>query len=456
MSTSPAIDSLPNEIILQIFREAVLAGAYNTTPASMSIKDLISISAVSSLWRVLAINDATLWTEIYVGTFDGPNSPSRSETGQAPLLASDFERANAFTGRSQTLPIRLELAVFFGETEYSSQEAEDKAIESWRGMLNVLGPHLERCRFLQVIWALTSSLMMDEITDWMQRPQFPLLTGLSMLGSGPDTSPVQEHLTQKPWNIQTDNSLLESLRFGHSKFYLPSDLDVSWLSLSTLELQVSEGFWANVQDTLALLPSLKELQLTLFELDSGPSAAPLSPRVVLPKLQDITTNYPLFWTAVSCPNLSSITVEYTPSTHWTSVHKSPQVSKSIAKLTTVRNLTISAGSLLCVGPQLLLCHLTHVETLKLDSCGDIDLVLPLLTPETPEDEITFPRFLAGLVHGPVPENGVLPRLRNVQLSGELRAPIVEDFAELIPKRLLHRRSIKMELLGATIIGPKGR
>ncbi|KAF8314916.1 hypothetical protein DL93DRAFT_2166961 [Clavulina sp. PMI_390] len=454
MVASPAIDGLPHEIISWIFREAVLTGAYSTIPSSMSIVDLVSISGVSSSWRRLAINDPTLWTEIYIGPgADSQLEPTRDGTNDDPSLipSRDFDRVHAFLERSQTLPIRLELFIDFEEDESSSEGYEEKAMDSWRNMMNVLEPHLERCRFLEVVWRPKRLHMMPDLIRWMQRPRFPLLTSLAVWDCGPATHPSQEQIIQKPWNIQVDKDLLESFRFANGGSYIPADLDVSWTKLSTLVLRICQKFWSNVQDTLVLLPSLQKLEVILFETGPPPSPPPPSLRAILPKLQELTTNYPLFWTAVSCPNLSSILWQH----HLVrmEIHQPKEVYESIAQLTSVHTLTISTGSLLRAGPMLLLRHLTHVETLVLEDLSDLDLAISMLAPrQVPEDEAVFSRHRIHTLEA-IPENGVLPRLKNIELLGELRVAHDDGFAEFFRDRLQRLRSIEVDLLDATIVGP---
>ncbi|KAF8314255.1 hypothetical protein DL93DRAFT_1095069 [Clavulina sp. PMI_390] len=353
------ISVLSSELVLIIIKH-LLASAKDTPPANIAC--LTTVTAISSCWRNLAIEYGPLWANIYV-KLSKPPTPWPQNHPKLPtrLHANDIDRVRSFLHRSKQSPISLFIPRSWVYVEKIPEGKRLAVEQEWRLMDDLLAPHMDRCCSISVIFR-GGRTGQAKLPMLLQPWKFTLLREL-VVDSRYLTASEDFSLWNEAWELSPQLTPLRTLKFSDSQRYLPKALDAPWPLLNTIDLAVAAHFWPRVRDTLAELPSLKELHISL-ESDAVRGVTPLIPlgtRITLPFVQCVATNYPPIWIDISTPSVHHVI--FTPGTSYDALQDRvfPDLPQLLTDLpvhkVTLSGASINRGALSVLGP------FKHVESL---------------------------------------------------------------------------------------------
>ncbi|KAF8314283.1 hypothetical protein DL93DRAFT_1096497 [Clavulina sp. PMI_390] len=240
-----AISLLPSELLLLVF-EQTIPTVDNSPPAVIAA--LTSITAVSSFWRHIAINNAPFWTDIYT---KWSSSTAYVSVNPTQILASDLDRVRCFIQRSKQLPLHLHFfrSCMLWDHYLEEQRSQAEHDGLWTLMYDLLEPHMRRCQFISIHTAGIS--FDDSPLQFMHDSELPLLQRIRF--TGVNSSVLDVHDEEKPWKIRPENAPMKNLSFSDQRRYLPRQLDLPWPCLSSLELRVNVSFWPKDCSPLCIL-----------------------------------------------------------------------------------------------------------------------------------------------------------------------------------------------------------
>ncbi|KAH6914646.1 hypothetical protein BKA70DRAFT_1557045 [Coprinopsis sp. MPI-PUGE-AT-0042] len=263
-NSSALISSLPTEILSSIFRFAVFA----SRPPPADLVFLASVTRVSTQWRAIAVNDASLWTRI-TSSFGAEWFNAYAARSKNAPVSIEF-RADRDTPPSQTDPMLPQLAGLVAQTSRLISldvTAGPLIVGDLVGRLTSPAPLLESLR----IWV-------DQGEHWgsledglglilgptLSQLEAPLLKKLALHNCAiPWSSPLYQHLTCIIITVDEDHNVPFS---SHELF---EGLKVAGPRLETLGLSFGVDFDEidTIEGTLAL-PKLKSLDLGCARYDA--------------------------------------------------------------------------------------------------------------------------------------------------------------------------------------------
>ncbi|KAF8314270.1 hypothetical protein DL93DRAFT_2201072 [Clavulina sp. PMI_390] len=304
-------------------------------------------------------------------------------TRPTAVTRADLDRVSTFLQRSRRSPIDLD--IFRSLKQWSRLTPEEMlSINSdWRSMYSLLLPHISRCCSVSISFADADVQMNSEEVHPLQLLGLaqPLILRKLRLWSHPSGLDPTEW---DSWNLSPEDVPLQTISFTSVSEYLPATIDMPWPMLSALELDVKGQFWANVCYTLAQLPCLQNLNITLQGSMPSPEVA-LSVQISLPLVERILTNNIAIWHHINTPHISFITLDRVDTDNPLVRSKMGDRGRSdllslLGKLP-VQHLKFSRFRLT---PQMIapvLRAFTKVETLQFETTHDLCGILAMLAEE---------------------------------------------------------------------------
>ncbi|KAF8319637.1 hypothetical protein DL93DRAFT_2094595 [Clavulina sp. PMI_390] len=436
------VDVLPNELLLLVIDYLLLCAGDS---ARRTLASLLTITSISTRWRNVALQHGPFWAKIYVKLSKTPKIDSWSDPKHPTrLLESDIDRVRCFLERSKHSPIYVHIPRSWKSLELLPENEQVVVEEYWRAIGELLEPHMERCRSISVHFIETKGSL--PLSKLLQPWNFPLLEVLSIQHYDQKREQGDVSLWDNPWSLSPQSTPLQALKFSDPERYLPKAIDVPWPTLTFIELDVTARFWGNVCDTLTQLPTLRELRIALRITASADSisSTPRQPHVLLPLVENVTTNVLTIWYDICTPALHSVTLTskelyYSPFPEYGGQHDSvfiglPQLLGEMP----VRDLTISACRINHDVILLVLQAFSHVENLNFcDSYGHGKLLNSISrTLEQVSTDIALNSQTATSSEGLLGATGretILPVLRKVSIEeSQTRYSIFWDFPHIWP------------------------
>ncbi|KAF8314265.1 hypothetical protein DL93DRAFT_2228078 [Clavulina sp. PMI_390] len=309
------ISLFPYEVLLLVAENVVLVERRKEQAARDTLMALTTLTAITASWRNLIIGYSPLWRDIHIKI-----PPPRDIRPHIPtrIHPNDLERVTCFLQRSNRSPIHLHIVRSWPELPMPIEETLELERE-WKLMDEILLPHMHRCRFISAALEHVGSAV--EPLRLLRLCETPHLKELELVHRRPSYTTSQMVMYESPlgddWNILPEIVPLQSLIFSDPMGYLPKVIDVSWPSLSTLDVHIHVKWWPKLCVTLSQLPTLRELFLVLISRrvesfnQGGDRVDSRDNRVQMPCVDRITTNNLAIWHDISTPILSSLSITAT-------------------------------------------------------------------------------------------------------------------------------------------------
>lgn len=315
----PLISSLPNELLVKIFKAGTSTGRW---PATTSPRDLIAFCGVSQHWRMLAHNSPELWTKIY--------------------LPPAYVRRDGVVARTKEW-IKRSKACLFDVDMYLSQWLDTRCIDNVRGILLVIRQHASRMRRLGIITdeLVQTAMVQETLVPFRAVPALPFLEELDLCFFKRLALPV---ILDSERNVPFFHN---TPRLSYLRLYGIYPMQ-SLPSLTTLEIDSLQTNLASFRE-LVRVSTLRHLVLRrLHPLSQSTDAIYASVVVDIPSLESLAVSWvetpspsPSLLSMISTPNLECLELYGTGLPDLSTCFQSPSSLESVRtlRLTNIQGLS---------------------------------------------------------------------------------------------------------------------